>query len=70
MLDVYSKPISLELNRDLIQHYRIESVMPDEFDSEVFIAKYEVFDDEKKAFYPFEVRVPKAVCPEDRKSVV
>ncbi len=64
MRDVYSKPVSLELNSEPIQHYRIESVKQDEFDSNTFIAKYEVLDDEKKTFYPFEVRVPKVAVPE------
>jgi hypothetical protein len=64
VLDVYSKPVSLELDRNPIQHYKVESVKPDEFDPEVFVAKYEVLDDEKKSFYPFEIRVPKNALPE------
>ena len=64
MRDVYKKPVSLEMNREVRAHYRIISVEPDPGDGNLFIAKYEILDDEDREFYPFELRVPKDVKPE------
>ena len=66
MRDVYNKPVSLEMNREERAHYRIVSVEPDQGDGNLFIAKYEILDDEHGEFFPFELRVPKDVKPPGR----
>ncbi|MEP0813579.1 MAG: hypothetical protein HRF49_02800 [bacterium] len=57
MRDVYKKPVSLEMDREERVHYRILSVSPDGA-SNLFIAKYELLDDERNTFFQFELRVP------------
>ena len=63
MKDVYSKPVSPELDRDEKQHYKVVSVSPDAIPGN-FVAKYEVLDDEKGEFFPFEIRIPADAGPE------
>ncbi len=61
MKDVYEKPVSPEMDRALLLHYRVNSVAPDPADGARFIAKYEVLNDEDGKFYPFEIVLPRDV---------
>lgn len=61
MKDVYEKPVSPEMDRALLLHYRVKSVAPDPSDAAHFIAKFEVLNDEDGKFYPFEIILPRDI---------
>ena len=63
MRNVYDRPVSLELDLKPRLRSRIVSVEPDALDSNYFVAKYEVLNDDRNEYYPFELRVPKDASP-------